>query len=118
VDFINQKIRAGENLFESVIRSGTRRFRPIFLTSATTFAGLLPILFDHSLQAQFLIPMASSLAFGILFATSITLYLIPSAYVAAEDIRLHLHRAWAWYWKPLRREDDVADEPVTVCQEK
>ena len=103
VDFINQKTRAGEDLFESVVHSGTRRFRPIFLTSVTTFAGLLPILFDRSLQAQFLIPMAASLAFGILFATTITLYLIPSAYVAAEEIKARLHQAWSWYWKPLRR---------------
>jgi len=105
VDFINRKTRAGEDLFESVIHSGTRRFRPIFLTSITTFAGLLPILFDRSLQAQFLIPMAASLAFGILFATFITLYLIPSAYVAAEEIRAHLGRLKAWYLMPFRPMD-------------
>lgn len=93
VDFINTKTRAGEDLFESVIHAGTRRFRPIFLTSITTFAGLFPILFDRSLQAQFLIPMAASLAFGILFATAITLYLIPAAYVAAEETRALLARA-------------------------
>ncbi len=118
VDFINQKIRAGEDLFESVIHSGTRRFRPIFLTSATTFAGLLPILFDRSLQAQFLIPMAASLAFGILFATAITLYLIPCAYVAAEEIKAHLYRGWAWYWRPIRREEPAESEEVDICQEK
>jgi multidrug efflux pump subunit AcrB len=87
VDFINRKVRAGGDVFESVIQSGTRRFRPIILTSLTTFAGLVPLLLDRSLQAQFLIPMAVSLAFGILFATAITLFLIPSAYVIAEDIR-------------------------------
>jgi multidrug efflux pump subunit AcrB len=122
VDFINQKIRAGEDLFQSVIGSGTRRFRPIFLTSVTTFAGLLPILFDRSLQAQFLIPMAASLAFGILFATAITLYLIPAAYVAAEEIKAHLHRAWTWYWKPMRGEPSPANGPAEgatpICQEK
>lgn len=100
VDFINQKVRAGEDLHESVIGSGTRRFRPIFLTSATTFAGLMPLLFDKSLQAQFLIPMATSLAFGILFATAITLYLIPCAYLAAEEARGHLGRAWVWWRYP------------------
>jgi multidrug efflux pump subunit AcrB len=122
VDFINQKTRAGEDLFESVIHAGTRRFRPIFLTSATTFAGLFPILFDPSLQAQFLIPMAASLAFGILFATAITLYLIPSAYVAAEEIKGLLHRGWTWYWKPLRRSEpelaDAQEGPPAICQEK
>jgi multidrug efflux pump subunit AcrB len=100
VDFINQKVRAGMDLREAVIQSGTRRFRPIFLTSATTFAGLLPLLFDRSLQAQLLIPMAVSLAFGILFATVITLYLIPSAYLAAEDIRARLGKGWVWWRYP------------------
>jgi multidrug efflux pump subunit AcrB len=96
VDFINQKVRAGEDMYESVIHSGTKRFRPIFLTSATTFAGLVPLIFDPSRQAQLLIPMAVSLAFGILFATLITLYLIPSAYLAAEDIRGQLKKAWIY----------------------
>ncbi len=99
VDFINQKVRANEPLFESVIHSGTLRFRPIFLTSATTFVGLLPILFDRSLQAQFLIPMAASLAFGIAFGTVITLYLIPAAYIVAEELLQHLRRACSWYWR-------------------
>jgi len=106
VDFINRKTRAGEDPLESVIHSGTLRFRPIFLTSITTFAGLMPILFDRSLQAQFLIPMAASLAFGILFATAITLYLIPSSYLVAEDIRGHLGRFRKWYFKPFRTEDE------------
>ncbi|MGA0899205.1 MAG: efflux RND transporter permease subunit [Luteolibacter sp.] len=105
VNFINQKVREGQPLLESVIRSGTRRFRPIVLTSITTFAGLLPILFDRSLQAQFLIPMATSLAFGILFATAITLLLIPTAYLVAEDIRTHLGRAWRWYFRPFKHQD-------------
>ncbi len=100
VDFINQKVRAGMDLHEAVIQSGTRRFRPIFLTSATTFAGLFPLVFGRSLQSQMLIPMAVSLAFGILFATVITLYLIPSAYVAAEEIRGHLRNAWIWWRYP------------------
>lgn len=97
VNFINQKVQQGAPLMESVIQSGTRRFRPIILTSVTTFVGLLPILFDRSLQAQFLIPMATSLAFGVMFATFITLLMIPSAYLVAEDLRGHLGRAWRWY---------------------
>lgn len=106
VDFINQKTRAGEDVSESVIQSGTRRFRPILLTSLTTFVGLVPLMFDPSLQAQLLIPMATSLAFGILFATGITLFLVPSAYLAAEDIVGHLGRGWAWYKRPFRRAED------------
>ncbi len=101
VDFINRRTRAGENLLEAVIHSGTRRFRPILLTSLTTFVGLLPLMFDPSLQAQFLIPMATSLAFGILFATVITLFLIPTTYLAAEDVRALLRRAFDWYRKPF-----------------
>ena len=61
------------------------RFRPILLTSLTTFAGLLPILFETSLQAQFLIPMAISLSFGVLFATFITLILVPAFYFMLTD---------------------------------
>jgi len=105
VDFINQRKRAGENLFEAVIHSGTRRFRPILLTSLTTFVGLMPLIFDASLQAQLLIPMATSLAFGILFATAITLFLIPVSYLAAEDLVGHLSRSWRWYKRPFRGGD-------------
>ncbi len=105
VDFINQRKREGADLGEAVIQSGTRRFRPILLTSLTTFVGLVPLIFDPSLQAQLLIPMATSLAFGILFATAITLFLIPASYLAAEDAVGHLKRAWAWYLRPFRSVD-------------
>jgi len=107
VDFINQRKREGRDVFEAVIESGTKRFRPILLTSLTTFVGLMPLIFDRSLQAQLLIPMATSLAFGILFATGITLFLIPTAYLAAEDIVGHLRRGWAWYRRPFRPDDDL-----------
>jgi len=107
VDFINQHRRAGDGLFESVIGSGTRRFRPILLTSLTTFAGLVPLIFDQSLQAQFLIPMAVSLGFGILFATFITLFLVPSTYLVGEDLCALARRAWTCYRRPF---DDAAAE--------
>jgi multidrug efflux pump subunit AcrB len=106
VDYINQKRHSGINLFDAVIQSGTRRFRPIFLTSITTFVGLLPLLFDRSLQAQLLIPMATSLAFGILFATIITLYLIPCSYLAAEEIRALLGKAWTWWRYPYGKPSE------------
>lgn len=86
VDFINQRRLAGQPLREAIAESGIRRFRPIFLTSITTFAGLMPIIFEDSIQAQFLIPMAVSLGFGILFATVITLFLIPCAYAISVDV--------------------------------
>ncbi len=87
VDFINQRRREGVGLIEAVKLGGVRRFRPIMLTSLTTFFGLLPLMFDSSSTSQFLIPMGISLGFGILFATLITLILIPANLVIAEDIR-------------------------------
>jgi multidrug efflux pump subunit AcrB len=90
VDFINRKMKAGGSLAVAVIESGTRRFRPIILTSLTTFAGLSPLLLEKSLQAQFLIPMAISLGFGVLFATTITLILVPVNYTILEEFKRKL----------------------------
>ena len=90
VDFINKKRQKGADLFSAVYMAGGRRFRPVLLTSLTTFAGLMPLLFEQSTQAQFLIPMAVSLGFGILFATAITLVLVPINYLILEDIRNYL----------------------------
>ena len=92
VDFINRSYRRGVPLHESIRTAGASRFRPILLTSLTTFAGLTPLLLEKSLQARFLIPMAISLAFGVLFATSITLILVPSLYAILEDFRNALAR--------------------------
>ena len=72
---------------DAIIDSGTKRFRAIILTSLTTFIGLVPILFENNLQAKIMIPMAVSLAFGILFATLITLILIPCLYAILEDFK-------------------------------
>jgi multidrug efflux pump subunit AcrB len=91
IDFINQKRKEGAELFQAVIESSQRRFRPIVLTSLTTSLGLSPMILEKSVQAQFLIPMAISLGFGILFATLITLLLVPSLYIILEDI-LNLSR--------------------------
>lgn len=103
VDDINKRVRRGAPLFQAVSESGCRRFRPIFLTSATTFVGLIPLIFDNSLQAQFLIPMAVSLAFGVLFATGITLFLIPCVLLTADDVGRALKRLWSWYARPFRK---------------
>jgi multidrug efflux pump subunit AcrB len=85
VDFINKARAAGASLKQAVIDSGTQRFRAIVLTSFTTAAGLMPIMLETSLQAQFVIPMAISLSFGILFATVITLFLVPALYLLQID---------------------------------
>nr|VFK62599.1 MAG: Multidrug efflux pump subunit AcrB [Candidatus Kentron sp. UNK]VFK70525.1 MAG: Multidrug efflux pump subunit AcrB [Candidatus Kentron sp. UNK] len=87
VDYINRRRREGVPLPDAVRDGGTARFRPILLTSLTTFAGLTPLLLDESTQAQFLIPMAVSLGFGILYATLITLILVPVGYSMLEDVR-------------------------------
>ncbi len=87
VDFINKKRLEGVTLMEAVIIAGASRFRPIMLTSLTTFIGLTPLLFEKSTQAQFLIPMAVSLGFGILFATFITLILVPINCMLVEKLK-------------------------------
>ena len=86
VNFVNEKRRAGMELMQAVVEAAQRRFRPIVLTSLTTSLGLTPIILEKSMQAQFLIPMAISLGFGILFATVITLLLVPSLYLILEDL--------------------------------
>jgi len=83
----NERLAAGAGLREAVIDTAVARFRPIVLTSLTTFAGLTPLLLERSVQAQFLIPMATSLAFGVIFATAITLVLLPCATLILEDLR-------------------------------
>ena len=87
IDYVNRSRKQGLNMHDAVIEAGQRRFRPILLTSLTTFFGLMPMILETSVQAQFLIPMAISLGFGIMFATGITLLLIPSLYLILEDLR-------------------------------
>lgn len=102
VDYINQQRKLGVPLLDAVWESGAARFRPILLTSLTTFCGLCPILFEKSLQAQFLIPMAISLSFGILFATFITLLLVPAVYLFLEDFKKAFIFSWRWFWGKAR----------------
>ena len=86
VDFINRERRGGRSLLAAVQAAGVARLRPILLTSITTFAGLAPLLMEEGAQADFLKPMAISLAFGVLFATAVTLVLVPAAYLILEDL--------------------------------
>ena len=87
VDYINKQLEKGTEMMQAVLNAGAARFRPVILTSLTTFAGLMPLLFEKSTQAQFLIPMAISLGFGILFATTVTLILVPVNYVMAQTLK-------------------------------
>ena len=102
VDYVNRRRAEGVPLREAALDAGAKRFRPIMLTSVTTFVGLGPLLMDRSLQAQFLIPMAASLAFGVLFATCVTLYLIPCALVAGDDCGRFIRNGLGWYFAPWR----------------
>ena len=80
-------VKHRQTLLEAALEAGARRFRPILLTATTTFAGLAPLMSAKSLQAHYLIPMAISLGFGILFCTVITLYLVPCALRRAHGTR-------------------------------
>ena len=88
VDAVNGRRRAdpGGALLEQVVHAGATRFRPILLTSLTTFAGLTPLMLETSLQARFLIPMGVSLAYGVAFSTAVSLLLVPSLYLVLEDL--------------------------------
>ncbi|QBY03580.1 efflux RND transporter permease subunit [Thalassotalea sp. HSM 43] len=90
VDFINKRRTEVGNVMQAVLEAGQARFRPVMLTSLTTFIGLMPLLFETQTQAQFLIPMAVSLGFGIIFATFITLVLVPVNYLIVEGIKRRL----------------------------
>ncbi|WP_432454968.1 efflux RND transporter permease subunit [Agarivorans sp. QJM3NY_29] len=97
VDYINQQRAKGIDLFSAVTKAGVARFRAVILTSLTTFAGLMPLIFEKSTQAQFLIPMAVSLGFGIIFATIVTLLIVPVNYLLLEDARQAGTKAKRWW---------------------
>ena len=104
IDAANRLREEGATVKESVIHAGGLRFRAIILTSLTTFAGLMPIILEKSIQAQFLIPMAVSLGFGVLFATGITLLLVPCGYVILDDLQRLLG---------IDQEKNVVDDDAT-----
>jgi multidrug efflux pump subunit AcrB len=87
VDFVNRNRDPSGSLHNAAIAAGGRRFRAIMLTSVTTFIGILPMILETDVQARFLVPMAVSLAFGSLFATAITLFLVPGIYLILEDVK-------------------------------
>jgi multidrug efflux pump subunit AcrB len=91
LDAINRGVREGQPLREAVFAAGELRFRAVVLTSVTTVAGLLPLLAERSSQAQSVIPMATSLAFGIMFATVLTLFVVPALYLVVNDARRMIH---------------------------
>ena len=109
VDFINRRRKEGNDLQDAIRESGMARFRPILLTSLTTFAGLTPLLFEKSLQAQLLIPMATSLGFGVIFGTAVILILVPVTYAILEDVR---HGVSTLFRRQPAPEPEAAPRPA------
>ena len=94
LDRIQQLRHEGKTAWQAAVQGAQDRFRPIVLTSITTFAGLTPMLLEESTQARFLVPMAVSLAFGVLFATAVTLLLVPSLYYGGSRFKHYCKSAW------------------------
>jgi multidrug efflux pump subunit AcrB len=113
LDKYNRNIKDGMNMKESVIGAGNSRFRAIILTTITTFFGLFPLILEKSFQAQFLVPMAISVAFGVLFGTLILLLYFPSLILYFNDIR----RARWWLWRGGENPPTKMEvEPYTKLQ--
>jgi multidrug efflux pump subunit AcrB len=103
VDGVNQRRAAGDRLIDAVRAAGRGRLRAIFLTELTTFVGLVPMMFERAMFARFMIPLAVSLAFGVVFASVITLLIVPCAYVILEDVQL-----WASGTRRRRAAERIA----------
>jgi multidrug efflux pump subunit AcrB len=103
VDYINRQRRKGVDIMVAVASAGVARFRAVILTSLTTFAGLMPLIFEKSTQAQFLIPMAISLGFGIIFATLITLLVVPVNYLLLNDAQQALIAFKRWWLAAFKK---------------
>jgi multidrug efflux pump subunit AcrB len=86
VDYVNKLVEQGSSLADAIVEAGQARFRAILLTSLTTFAGLTPLMLETSMQARFMIPMAISIAFGVIFASFVTLFLVPVSYRVLDDV--------------------------------
>lgn len=108
LDRINTLRRHGRRALDAIIQAGRDRFRPIVLTSITTFVGLMPIMAEQSVQARFLIPMVISLGFGVLFATGVTLLLVPSLYLLGDRI----YRRWRYHKRRLEKKATAVTETL------
>ncbi|RMD90148.1 MAG: efflux RND transporter permease subunit [Alphaproteobacteria bacterium] len=100
VDYVNRLKDKGAGIFDALVEGGVARFRPILLTSLTTFVGLLPMMSERSTQAEFLKPTVVALAFGVLFATFVTLFLVPALYALGEDAKRGLKGLWTGKRQP------------------
>lgn len=114
IDYINELKAKGMELNEAVLKGAAGRFRPILLTTLTTFFGLLPITFQKAPQAQFLIPMAIALGFGVMAASFVTLMLVPQLYVTMMKVR---HWFLSWYF-PASLEREAARNAARKAEEE
>lgn len=105
VDFINARVRNGMDHQEALLQAGRRRLRPVFLTSLTTIGGLVPMLLETSFQAQFLVPMATSIAFGLMLSTILVLFQVPVFF------RIYLNTTTAFGFDPSKGSAEVAADP-------
>jgi len=112
VDNINRQRNSGVPIFEAVSKAGTIRFRPIILTSATTFVGLIPLMTNKDPETFMFIPMAISLAFGVLFSTVITLLLVPSLYLMLDDLLNQVNKAIVWIFGADVFKEEPATSPI------
>jgi multidrug efflux pump subunit AcrB len=113
IAYANQRRRQlGESASEAIYQATLRRFRPVLLTTLTTFGGLAPMIFETSRQARFMIPMALSLGYGILFATAICLVLVPCLYSLMEDVKRWFRQCWADEVPSRVEEPRAVPEPV------
>lgn len=110
VDYIGRLREQGKDRLTAVIEAGVNRFRPILLTTVTTFVGLIPIMAERSTNAQFLKPAVLSLSFGVLFALFVTLLLVPALYLVGQDVASALGAARQRFWPGGKVTEDSAPE--------
>lgn len=116
VDFVNRKRDEGVGAVQALIDAGVSRFRPILLTSVTTFVGILPLIAERSMQAQFLKPMVISLGYAVAFAIFVSLFLVPTLYAVGVEIGRVFR--WSWSGRPYRKIGESYSGEVTIDSEE
>jgi multidrug efflux pump subunit AcrB len=116
IDYVNRRREEGAGAVQSLVDAGVSRFRPILLTSVTTFVGILPLMAERSVQAQFLKPMIVSLGYAVAFALFISLLMVPALYAVGVEIG-RIFR-WTWGGKPYRQIGDSYSGHATVDEEE
>ncbi|MEO0816680.1 MAG: efflux RND transporter permease subunit [Pseudomonadota bacterium] len=116
VDFINRRRAEGAGALQAIVDGGVSRFRPILLTSVTTFVGVLPLIMERSVQAQFLKPMVVSLGSAVTFALFVSLLLVPAMY--AIGVEIHRFFNWSWHGRPYRTIGDTYSGHATIDEEE